>query len=135
MTEFGETTLKAAIDRLTMVPPKDGNSVVTIELCCAHDSEIGKATPKGSHTIRVTEIDNLADPATLACLKAGIDCLSASGYKVFVWASTPCTAGCPWQRLNKAKGVKHGDMETAKVIIDAAADLCERAEAAGGFFA
>ena len=94
-----------------------------------------RAVLPGSYTIRVVETHDIADPATRACLKAGILSLTEAGYDVFVWACTPCTAGCPWQRVNKTKGVYHGDMEAAETIIDAAADLCERAKGVGGHFA
>ena len=58
----------------------------------------------------------------------------ARGVKIKVWASTPCTSGCPWRRINKALGRKTGDEKLSNVLIRHAAKICRFARVFCGHY-
>ena len=52
------------------------------------------------NVLTVSERDDGAAPATVAEIKAVISAHIRNKGFVFLWASTPCTGGCPYQRLH-----------------------------------
>ena len=72
------------------------------EFCCSEDSVLGqpKFVRAGCRVLRLTMVD---DPTTEASLQAALRAVTnaAPGEYTHLWAPLPCTAGCPWQHLNK----------------------------------
>ena len=52
-----------------------------------------------------------------------------------VWASTPCTSGCPWRHVNNALGRKTRDEELSDILIQHAARICKFVRVLGGHYA
>ena len=73
-----------------------------IEFCCSENSVLGqpKFVRTGCRVFRLTIVDDLTTEAGLqAALRAVTS--AAPGEYIHLWASLPCTAGSPWQHLNK----------------------------------
>ena len=74
-----------------------------IECCTSEESRLGaiRYTEDGCKVDRIT-IKH--DFTTEASLKKSIEAAKRAaeeGYYLALWGSLPCTAGCPWQHLNK----------------------------------
>ena len=68
-----------------------------VEFCCSPDSLMGLPTveSRGCRVVRITEADDVTTEEGLAkALHAALLPLC------LLWASIPCTGGCPWQRVN-----------------------------------
>jgi hypothetical protein len=67
-----------------------------VEICCSTDSVLGRecADSKGCRIVRITEKEDFTLPSTLRVVKLQLK------RNVLVWASLPCTGGCPWARVN-----------------------------------
>ena len=70
-----------------------------------------------SLTVRVTEALNLADSRTVRVLNAILRVAEHMNIDVHIWISIPCTAGCTWQRVNRARGFRTGDINVTKELI------------------
>ena len=73
-----------------------------VEFCCSEDSVLGqpKFVRAGCRVFRLTIVDDLTTEDGLqAALRAVTN--AAPGEYIHLWASLPCTAGSPWQHLNK----------------------------------
>ena len=84
-----------------------------VEHCCGGQSLIGRSKymDLGCAVFRMTIHHDLI---TEAGLKAALRAVRGAGEKEYVhlWASLPCTAGSPWQRINK----KHLGLESEWMI-------------------
>ena len=87
---------------------------VVFELCCEEDSVLSMNVVGRSLTGRVTEVLNLADSRTVTTLHAIVRVAEHMNIDVHFWISIPCTAGCTWQRVNRAKTFKAGDINLTK---------------------
>ena len=96
---------------------------VVIEVCCEEDSVISMNVLGRSLAGRVTEALNLADSRTVTVLHAIMRVAEHMNIDVHFWISIPCTAGCTWQRVNRAKGFKPGDVNLQKELIRVCLDL------------
>ena len=118
---------------LTFVPPVGGVNTLLIEFCASDDSELTRQVPYRSAALRVTEQD-----LTCSCtVKAIISIMKAAkekGVKINVWASTPCTSGCPWRHINAALGRGTGDQKLSDTLIQHTARICRFAYVCGGHF-
>ena len=77
---------------------------VLLEWACEKDSRLSAWFLKhGQQAVRLTE-DNvdLARPGAVARVLRIARMWTQRGYRVLTWAALPCTAWCPWQRLNVA---------------------------------
>ena len=105
---------------------------VVIEVCCEEDSVISMNVVGRSLAGRVTEALNLADSRTVTVLHAIMRVAEHMNIDVHFWISIPCTAGCTWQRVNRAKGSKAGDVNLAKELIRVCLDLATHVMKIGG---
>ena len=82
---------------------------VMVEFCCSPDSKLGQAreASKHCHVVRVTEADDATKSKTIQALVSKIHTLCDEGggtsKPLLLFASLPCTGGCPWQRMNVEK--------------------------------
>ena len=90
---------------------------VVLELCCEEDSVLSMNVVGRSLTVRVTEALNLADSHTVRVLNAIVRVAEHMNIDVHIWISIPCTAGCTWQRVNRARGFRTGDINFTKELI------------------
>ena len=51
---------------------------------------------------------------------------------IHVWVAVPCTAGCSWANVNRAKGVETGDAELTDKSIEVAIGVAKHVHTAGG---
>ena len=85
------------------------NDRLLVEFCCSENSKLGedRKSAKGCEVIRVTIKDDATKEETIAKLAKKIRSFHGStakdqgGNKVMIFASLPCTGGCPWNRINK----------------------------------
>ena len=54
--------------------------------------------------------------------------------QIHVWASTPCTDGCPWPYINDSLGIITGNPELSDALIKASIVLCRHCHRLGGSF-
>ena len=90
---------------------------VVFELCCEEDSVLSMNVIGRSLTVRVTEALNLADSRTVRVLNAILRVAEHMNIDMHIWISIPCTAGCTWQRVNRARGFRTGDINFTKELI------------------
>ena len=82
---------------------------VMVEFCCSPESKLGQAreASKHCHVVRVTEADDATKSKTIQALVSKIHALCDEGgdtsKPLLLFASLPCTGGCPWQRINVEK--------------------------------
>ena len=82
---------------------------VMIEFCFSPVSKLGQAreASKHCHVVRVTEADDATKSKTIQALVSKIHTLCDEGgdtsKPLLLFASLPCTGGCPWQRINVEK--------------------------------
>ena len=80
--------------------PGDSRRRGVVEICARDDSVLGRETPdsEGCDITRITLAVDFTKPN-------GVDlaCNSIHGPNDVVWASLPCTGGCPWQFVNARK--------------------------------
>ena len=85
------------------------NDRLLVEFCCSENSKLGedRKSAKGCEVIRVTIKDDATKEETIAKLAKKIRSFHGNtakdqgGNKVMIFASLPCTGGCPWNRINK----------------------------------
>ena len=114
---------------------KGGITHLVIELCASHNSELTATVPPRCAAIRVTARDDLTFQKTYKVLRDIIRHALKLGVHVLTWASTPCTAGCPWQRINRALGRASGDEQMTNALNQNATKLCKLTLTFGGYFA
>jgi hypothetical protein len=75
-----------------------------IEYCCAPDSLLGKReiTGAGCVVVRLTAEHDLTTKAGLDHAIHAVASTPKDQY-IHLWGSLPCTAGSPWQRINRAR--------------------------------
>ena len=105
---------------------------IFVDLCCEKDSVLSQSVVPGVLAIRLTKESDLSLKQTRRALHGVIREAYLVGCATSVWASTPCTAGCPWQRLNAAIGASCGDVEFSNRLIHAAIAICRHAARYGG---
>ena len=82
---------------------------VMVEFCCSPESKLGQAreASKHCHVVRVTEADDATKSKTIQALVSKIHALCDEGgdtsKPLLLFASLPCTGGCPWQRIHVEK--------------------------------
>ena len=72
-----------------------------IEFCCSHSSKASDERYRDGgrcRRIRLTIDEDMRTPEGLEYAMAIVRRCSSN---VLLWGSLPCTAGCPWQRLNR----------------------------------
>ena len=98
MIEEASSSQVSAVSRMLTTP----SNRTLIEYCCSMDSRLGneRYVKRGCTVIRLTEFD---DMTSTEGLQKAIDAVRSSppGNYVHLWGSLPCTAGSPWQRINK----------------------------------
>ena len=89
---------------------------VMVEFCCSPESTLGQAreASKHCHVVRVTEADDATKSKTIQALVSKIHTLCDEGggtsKPLLLFASLPCTGGCPWQRINVEKVQSHQEL-------------------------
>lgn len=114
---------------------KGGITHLVVELCASHNSELTATVPPRCAAIRVTARDDLTFQKTYKVLRDIIRHALKLGVHVLTWASAPCAAGCPWQRVNRALGRASGGEQMTNVLIQNATKLCKLTLSFGGYFA
>ena len=73
-----------------------------IEFCCSDNSKIGEFPKDGLDcaAYRPTEKEDMTTDSGLEHAINIVDSI-LQGWHMLLWGSLPCTAGSPWQRLNK----------------------------------
>ena len=76
-----------------------------LEFCCSEESLLGhrKYVRVGCHVIRLTAKHDLTTQEGLDVAMNAAEGARPGQY-LHLWGSLPCTAGSPWQRMNKLKG-------------------------------
>jgi hypothetical protein len=74
-----------------------------IELCTRPDSMLGSVrySSRGANIFRVTEENDFSTPEGFEEVAA----FARANKGCHLWASLPCTAGSPWWKINRARGV------------------------------
>ena len=108
-------------------------SAICIELCCEKDSALSHGVISGVLAIRITADCDLTLKQTRKALHGAVREAYLTGCAVYIWVSTPCTTGSPWQRVNTAVGHNCGDHELSDKLIVAANVLCRHAVRHGGW--
>ena len=90
-----------------------------IEFCCSDESKIGEFSKDDPDCVvyRLTEKEDMTTDSGLEHAINIVDSIPAD-WHVLLWGSLPCTAGSPWQRLNR----RH---EGARAKIDANIEIFE----------
>eukprot|EP00974_Lingulodinium_polyedra_P024938 2411873-Lingulodinium_polyedra.AAC.1 len=89
---------------------------VLLELCCAPDSELAAAVVDHSIAVRVTAQDDMTKKSTRRALHRLVRLCQLYDIVLDVWVSIPCTAGCPWSRINDLLGIPTGDIDLARAL-------------------
>ena len=78
-----------------------------VEFCCSKESLLGRHATLGCLVTRLT-IEN--DLTTEDGLQYALDSVNntPNDHYVHLWASLPCTAGSPWQRMNRYRNPEAG---------------------------
>merc|ERR1712194_414384 len=105
---------------------------IFFELCCGTSSNLAANAPPGSCVIGVTEATDLAKTKSYRVLRDLVKRAAEKKISIFVWASVPCTSGCPWKHVNNNLGRKTGDIKKTNVLIQHAVKLCSLAAGFGG---
>ena len=105
-----------------------------VELCCSESSQLAAAVPPGAAAIRVTEKVDLTKDKTVRVIKDIIKKALEQKIRVLTWVAVPCTAGCPWRHINKAKGLATGDAELTDTLTKHCLKLCRCTRKLGGDF-
>ena len=101
-----------------------GFNLLFLELCCEPDSVLSAEAPEGVLALRVTLGEDLASKETRGAIHRIIRHGDRLGMRIVVWASTPCTTGCPWQYVNRAAGASTGDADLADILVRASIAVC-----------
>ena len=104
------------------------------ELCCSPDSVLARSTPSGCICVRSTEREDLTRPGTRRKVHDLLSIAYRVEMEIHVWASTPCTSGCPWSYVNDSLGFTTGDPELSDSPIKACIPLCRHCHRLGGSF-
>ena len=80
---------------LTCIPLVGGVNTLFIELCASDNSELTRQVPYRSAALRITEKQDLTRSCTVKAIISIMKAAQDKGSKINVWASTPCTSGCP----------------------------------------
>ena len=112
--------------------PVIGDDTSFKELCASEDYEFTKQAPYRSAALRITGKEDL----TLSSIEKAITSIMRISHKkcikIHVWASTPCTSGCPWRTIYNAVSRKAGDQKLINTLIQHATRLCKLACVLGG---
>ena len=84
--------------------------------------------------VRGTEALDITKEDTVNAFLFIMELASSCGMQVHVWASIPCTAGCPWEYVNSSRGIQTGNPEATVTIIHNVGALCKRAVELEGDF-
>ena len=113
---------------------KGGIDTLLIELCASDKSTLTALVPHRSAAARITEKPDLTNTKTLRILQDIVRLAGKLKIKVVTWASTPCTASCPWRHVNVAMGRKTGNVVLTGELIQNAVKLCKMTKSLGGDF-
>ena len=105
---------------------------IFFELCCDASSNLTANVPEGTCAIRVTENTDLTSDKAYRVLRDLVKKAAAKDIPIFVWASVPCTSGCPWKYINSKLGRQTGDAKKTNTLIQHAVKLCKLAAGFGG---
>ena len=77
---------------------------IIVEFCCSPNSKLGqdRSASQGCYVLRVTSEDDVLKDSTLTSVVQKISTLCDEGgasKPILVYASLPCTGGCPWNRM------------------------------------
>ena len=89
-----------------------------IEYCCSPTSKIGANKTDGCEVLRLTEDIDMTTPNGLRVALDAVDRAKKEGIYVALWASLPCTAGCPWQRLNRKRKSARKKIRQHKIVFN-----------------
>ena len=103
-------------------------------MCCEPDSNLSARVPAQCVSIRCTEALDVTAEETVQAFLHIMDLAKQRGIRIHLWASTPCTAGCPWKYVNASKGLQTGNPDATVKIIRNVGILCQKAVALGGDF-
>jgi hypothetical protein len=97
-TSKNAPVVPAHVKRKTVRTPEGVNFGI-IEFCCSPDSLLGEAAKdtKGCTVLRLIEKD---DVTCVQGRELALSFADNGGENVLLWASMPCTGGCPWQHIN-----------------------------------
>ena len=111
-----------------------GIDVLFIALCASENSDLARHVPYRSATMRITLKEDLTRSIAMKAIKTIMRVAHKNNVKIHIWASTPCTTGCPWRHVNKVFGVKTRDEKLSNTLIQHATNLCRFAKVLGGHY-
>ena len=82
---------------------KKGHKWLLIEFSTPTCTGLRKRSFRMFGVLTVTERDDGRRPETVTAIKGVIASALERGVCVFLWSSTPCTGGCPYQRMHLQK--------------------------------
>ena len=103
-------------------------------MCCDPDSNLSALVPSHCVAIRCTKATDITNDETLRVFLHIMGVANKRGIRIHIWASIPCTAGCPWEYVNASKGISTGDPEATITMIQNVGALCQQAVAFNGDF-
>ena len=84
-----------------------------VEFCCLRNSRVGQLCPKQCQIHRLTIDNNLRSNQGL---KEAFRAISNNKIPTLLWASIPCTGGCPYVLTHIALAHKHNRPQTIENI-------------------
>ena len=105
---------------------------IFIEMCCEDDSELSKHVGQRTLAIRATKNLDCTNNMTIKALHSIIRTARHMSMSVHVWVAIPCTAGCMWKHVNKARGFETGDSKMTDELVRVAIGLGKHAVKIGG---
>ena len=106
---------------------------VLFEFCCEETSELSQNVGHRALSIRITQGVDATSSATKKAIHHIIRVAAHLKIAVHGWVSVPCTAGCPWARVNNSLGVQTGDPELTDDLIVTALAVCRHIDSVGGY--
>ena len=116
------------------IRPVRGVDTLLIEFCASENSELTRQVPYRFAALRITEKQDLTCSSTVKAIISIMRVAHEKGVKINVWASTPCTSGCPWRHVNAALCRGTGDQKLSDTLIEHASRICRFADVCAGHF-
>ena len=117
-----------------LMSPVEGVDALLIELCASKNFELTEQLPYRSAALRITDKENLTRSNTMKAIIYIMRVAHKKCIKIHIWASTPCTAGCPWRHVNAALGCQTGDVKLSDKLIENASRICRFAAVCCGHY-
>ncbi|CAK0791463.1 unnamed protein product, partial [Prorocentrum cordatum] len=108
-------------------------TAIFLEINCEMDSVLSQGVVPGTLAIRLAEETDLTLKETRRALHGVVREAYLNGCAIYVWASTPSTAGSPRQHVDAGPGGACGDVDLSDKLIQTTISICRHAARYGGW--